>query len=181
MVCCTWQSASGCDPIVIGSETQSKPFVGHSKIAVATNSNRVGPYGSDFLRNYPDIGPLTAVVREAIVTETVVEIAQQHDIVFQHDIRAAPTAATRTAPETSTTARAPAAPDCRSTVSAAAREPRPAAMTHARSRPEISASGSCTVARSLTPGSRCPVYGLAVNQVNGQDFSCMVEIAPERS
>ena len=149
--------------------------VGHPKIAVATDSDRVGSYGSDFLRNHPDIGLLAAIVGEAVITKTVVEAAQQHDIVLQHDIRAAPTTATpttatpATAPETSTTTEAPAARDRRSPVSAAAREPRPAAreprpaaMTHARSRAEISGSGSCSVACSHTPGTRCPMHGLAI-------------------
>ena len=85
-----WQPAPGCDPIVIGSERQSEPFVGHPKIAVATDSDRVGSYGSDFLRNHPDVGLLAAVVSKAVVTETVVESAQQCDIVLQPDIRAAP-------------------------------------------------------------------------------------------
>jgi hypothetical protein len=61
---------------VVGSERQSEPFVGHPKIAVTTDSDRVGSYGSDFLRNHPDIGPLAAIVSEAVITETVVEAAQ---------------------------------------------------------------------------------------------------------
>ena len=106
-----WQPAPGCGPIVIGSERQSEPFVGHPKIAVATDSDRIGSYGSDFLRNHPDIGLLAAVVREAVVTETVVEPAQQHDIVLQPDVRATPTTATAaaTAKSATATAKAPAA------------------------------------------------------------------------
>jgi hypothetical protein len=137
-----WQKATGCGPVVIGSERQSEPFVGYPKIAVATDSDRVGSYGSDLLRNHPDIGLLAAVVSEAVVTKAVVEPAQQHDIVLQLDVRATPATATAatTAEATATTAaeattaaaaKAPAAPDCCSTVSAAGREPRPAAMTHA--------------------------------------------------
>src|SRR3954454_19129195 len=98
------QPASGCDPGVVRSERQSEPLVGHSKIAVVTDSDRIGSYGPDFLRNHPDIGFLAAVIGEAIITETVVEPAQQHDIVLQQDIRAAPTAATTATAATPTTA-----------------------------------------------------------------------------
>jgi hypothetical protein len=94
VVSCLWQPAPECGPIVIGSERQSEPFVGYPKIAVATDSDRVGSYGSDFLRNHPDIGLLATIVRETVVTETVVEPAQQYDIVLQHDIRATPTTTT---------------------------------------------------------------------------------------
>ena len=69
------QPAARCDPIVIGLERQSEPFVGHPKIAVATDGDRIGSYGSDFLRNHPYIGFVATVIREAVVTETVVEPA----------------------------------------------------------------------------------------------------------
>jgi len=48
-------------PIVVGSERQFKPFVRYSKIAVATDGDRIRSYGSDFLRNQSDIGLLAAV------------------------------------------------------------------------------------------------------------------------
>ena len=83
----------------MGSERQSEPFVGYPKIAVATDKGRIRSYGSDFLRNHPDIGLLAAVVREAVVTETVVEPAQQYDIVLQPDVRPAPTTAPPAAAE----------------------------------------------------------------------------------
>ena len=85
----------------------------HPKIAVATDSDRIGSHGFDLLRNHPDIGLLAATVREAVVTKTIVEPTQQHDIVLQHNIRAAPTTATAAAAaESSTTAKAPAAAEC---------------------------------------------------------------------
>ena len=138
------QPAARCSPIVIGSERQSEPFVRHPKIAVATDSDRIGSYGSDFLCNHSDIGLVATVVREAVVTETVVEPAQQHDIVLQLDVRAAPTAATaattaKAAAATAAKASAATAAECRRP-SAAAGEPGPATMTDARRRPEISGS-----------------------------------------
>jgi hypothetical protein len=90
---------------MIRSERQSEPFVRHPKIAVATECDRLGSYRSDFLCNRPDVGLLAAVVREAVVAETIVELTQQYDIVLQPDIRPAPTTA------------------------------RPATITHARGRP----------------------------------------------
>jgi hypothetical protein len=69
------QPAARCDPIVIGLERQSEPFVGHPKIAVATYGGRIGSYGSDFLCDHSDIGLVATVVREAVVTEGVVEPA----------------------------------------------------------------------------------------------------------
>ena len=141
-----WQPTPGCDPIVIRSERQSKPLVRHPKIAVATDSDRVGPYGSDFLCNHPDVTLLAAVIGEAVVTEAVVEPAQQHDIVLQLDVRAAPTAATAAATAKATAATAAkassaTAAECRRpSAAAAAGEPGPATMTDARRRPEISGS-----------------------------------------
>src|ERR1700755_2588421 len=112
------QPASGCGPFVIGCGRQPEPFVGHPKIAVATDSDRVGPYGSDFLRNHPDIGLLAAIVREAVITETVVEPAQQYDIVLQPDTRPPPAAASPT-PKAAAASETPAAPECGSSMSAA--------------------------------------------------------------
>jgi hypothetical protein len=66
------QPAAGCSPIVVGSERQSQPFVRHPKIAVAADSDRIGSYGSDFLRNHSDVDLLATVVGEAVVTEAVV-------------------------------------------------------------------------------------------------------------
>lgn len=135
----TLESASGCDPIVIGLERQSEPFVGHPKIAVATNSDRVGSYGSDFLRNHPDIGLLAAVVFEAVVTKAIIEPTQQHDIMLQPDVRATTAAATTAAAESSSTSKASSATGRHGSVPTAG-EPGPAAMTHACSRPGISGS-----------------------------------------
>jgi hypothetical protein len=144
-----WQPAPGCGPIVVGSERQSEPLVRYPQIAVATDKGRVGSDGSDFLRNHSDIGLLAAVIREAVVTETVVEPAQQHHIVFQSDIR--PPTATTTSPsaaaaaaETTTTPSATAAPECGS--------PSPTSRTHAGGRPVIPGSRSrARAARSHVP------------------------------
>ena len=110
-----WQPAPGCGPIVVGSERQSEPLVRYPQISVATVKGRVRSDGSDFLRNHSDIGLPAAVIREAVVTETVVEPAQQHHIMFQSDIRP-PTATTTTTPsaaaETTTTPSGTAAPEC---------------------------------------------------------------------
>ena len=120
------QPASGCGPIVVGLERQSKPFVRHPKITVATDSDRIRSYGPDFLRNHPDICLVAAVIGEAVITEAVVEPAQQHDIVLQLDVRAAPTAATAT-----TTAKAAAA----TTAKAAATAAKPPPPRNAAARP----------------------------------------------
>jgi hypothetical protein len=86
---------------MIRSERQSEPFVRHPKIAVATECDRLGSYRSDFPGNHPDVGLLAAVVREAVLAETIVEPAQQYDIVLQPDIRPALTTATPAAAESS--------------------------------------------------------------------------------
>ena len=125
MVGWLWQPAPGCGPIVVGSERQSEPLVRYPQISVATDKGRVRSDGSDFLRNHSDIGLLAAVIREAVVTETVVEPAQQHHIVFQSDIRP-PTATTTTTPS----AAASAAAETTTTPNAAARPP-PAERTPA--------------------------------------------------
>jgi len=77
------QQRAGFNPIVIGSERQSEPFIRHPKIAVAADSDRIGSYSPHFLRHHSHVGLLATVVGEAVVTEAVVQPAQQHDIVFQ--------------------------------------------------------------------------------------------------
>jgi len=103
-------------------ERQPKPFVRHPKITVATDSDRIRSYGPYFLRNHSDIGLVAAVIGEAVITEAVVEPTQQHDIVLQLDVRAAPTAATAT-----TTAKAAAATATKASPAAAAECRRPSA------------------------------------------------------
>jgi hypothetical protein len=66
------QQPAGCNPIVIGSERQSEPFIRHPKIAVVADSDRIGSYSPHFLRNHSDIDLLATVVGKAIVTEAVV-------------------------------------------------------------------------------------------------------------
>jgi hypothetical protein len=145
-----WQPAPGCGPIVVGSERQSESLVRYPQIAVATDKGRVGSDSSDFLRNHPDIGLLAAVVSEAVVTETVVEPAQQYDIVFQSDIRpptattTTPSAAASAAAETTTTPSATGTPECGS--------PSPTGRTHASGVPVIPGSRSrARAARSHVP------------------------------
>ena len=128
----------------------------HPKIAVATDSDRIGSHGSDLLRHHSDIGLLAAIVREAVVAETVIEPAQQHDIVLEHDIRAAPATATAAAAaEASATSKAPAAVECGSPPPAAG-EPAPAAIA-ARRRPEMPGSRSCAVRRPARRATRSHV------------------------
>ena len=109
--------ASGDDPPVIRPELEAEPFVIDPKIAVAAASDRIGSHRLHFLRDHTDVGLFAAIVCEAVVTKTVVEPTEQHDVVLEPDVRPAPTTAS------AATAKAATAPPPRK---AAARRPPPA-------------------------------------------------------
>lgn len=96
------------------------------------------------MRDDSDIGFLTAIVRKAVIAQSIVKPAEQHDIMLQSDVRATPAAAT-SAPEASaaapsTTAETTTAVECGRSVSSPG-EPRPSsAVAHAGGRSDITGS-----------------------------------------
>jgi hypothetical protein len=57
-----------------------------AKIAVAASLHCIGPYRADLLRHYADIGFFAAVIGEAVVTQSVLQVTQQHDVVLERDV-----------------------------------------------------------------------------------------------
>src|SRR5262249_60107034 len=84
------------------------------QMAVGAAPDRARPHLLHFLRDHADIGPVAAVVGEAIEAKAVVEPADEHDVVLERNV-GAPAAAT--AAETSATA---AAAEATATTEAAA-------------------------------------------------------------
>ena len=79
----------------------------HPEIAVAAALDGVGPHCIDLLRHHADIGLVAAVVGKAIVAESVFQMAEQHNVVLERDVRsasAATSAATAAAEAASTAA-----------------------------------------------------------------------------
>src|SRR5215472_9432172 len=97
------------DPRVIALERHSEPVVEDPEIAVPTARHRPRHDGLHFLRNHAHIGTVAAVVAEAVESQPVVEMAEQHDVVLERDIGSpAATAATAAAAATTEPAAAPA-------------------------------------------------------------------------
>src|SRR3954468_3494443 len=85
-----------CKPIPIGAERQTERLILHPQVAVAAPPHGIWHHVFDFLRDHADIGLLAAEIAEAIVAETVGEMAEQDNVMLQCDVRPPPTAATTT-------------------------------------------------------------------------------------
>ena len=57
-----------------------------AQIAILTSRNGVRYNGLYFLRHHADIGPIAAVIAEAIVAYAVVQTAKQDDVVLERDV-----------------------------------------------------------------------------------------------
>jgi hypothetical protein len=99
------------------TELETEPFVMDPQIPVAAMCDRVGSHRLHFLRDHPDIDLVAAVI-----TKTVVEPAEQHDILLEVDVRAAPTTTTAAAStKSSASAETSATAKCRGPVPTAGR------------------------------------------------------------
>src|SRR5664279_975790 len=74
------------DPIFPGLHAQAELIVIDPQIAVAATHDSIGHDGLDFLRHHADIGLVAAIVAEAVEAETVVEMAEQDDVMLGADI-----------------------------------------------------------------------------------------------
>ena len=109
------------DPLIVGLERDAKLVVEYPQIAVAAAHDRGRHDCLDFLSNDTDIRFVAAIIAEAIEAETVIETAEQVDVVLQGNIRAPSAAASAPAstssppsPPPKPPANAPAAaPQCR--------------------------------------------------------------------
>src|SRR5262245_11291702 len=124
------------DPFLIGLEREAEPVIKHSEGAIAIAHDSFRHHCLHFLRNHADIGTIAAVVAEAVIAKSVRQMAEENEIVLEHDIgssAAAATAATTaaTAAESATTS---------------ATESTTAAHSHATARP----GEACTPARGVT-------------------------------
>src|SRR5262245_41920924 len=79
--------------MLVGLKLDPELFVEDSQIAVAAAHNGAGHDRLHLLRHHADIGPVAAVVAEAIIAEAVVEMAEQNDVMLEHDVRSPPAAA----------------------------------------------------------------------------------------
>ena len=108
----TRQMRASRHPLVVGLERQPEPVVGNAHVTVDAARYSFGHHDLHLLRHHPDIGGVSAIVDEAIITEAVVEPPEQHDIVLEAHIwsgRAPPPPRPPTAAPSAAEA-APAAP-----------------------------------------------------------------------
>src|SRR5882757_858527 len=127
-------------PIVIGAERQSEFLVVDPQVAVATTCHCIRHHALHLLRHYADIGLAAAKIAEAVIAETVGEMAEQDDVMLQRDVGTTPaatTSATETATATSAAETTSSTGKCRTTAAAArhARHARPPARGCRRRRP----------------------------------------------
>src|SRR5262249_24330763 len=101
-----WNPCAGSNPPVVALELHAELVVEDAQVTVAAAHDSIRPDGLHFLSHHADIGLVSAVVDEAVVAETIVEMAEKHDVVLERDIRApaAATAASATATAATTTA-----------------------------------------------------------------------------
>src|SRR3954466_5657649 len=125
--------------MLVAFEVDPELAVAHAQITVLAAHHRVGPYRLHLLGDHADVGAGAAVVDEAVEAETVLEMAEQRDVMLQPDVgapaaAAATTAASATAAATHTAATAPAAP-AGPTATASGQAGSAAAAAHARAAP----------------------------------------------
>ena len=80
------------DPLIVCLESQTEHVVAHTQRAVRTAAHRCGPDELHLLRHHPDIGLVAPIVAEAVEPKSVVEAAEQCDILLQ--VYVGPTTAT---------------------------------------------------------------------------------------
>src|ERR1700733_7259006 len=85
-------------PRVVGLEFDAKLVVVDAEITVAALRDGLRHHGLHFLRHYADIGSIAAVVGETIETKTVIEAAEQHDVVLEPNVGATSSATPRPPP-----------------------------------------------------------------------------------
>ena len=76
----------------------------NAEISIPVTLDRIGPHHADLLRHHADIGPLAAVIGEAIIAQAVLQMTEQDDVVLERDVRAASAATSTTAAESTAAA-----------------------------------------------------------------------------
>ena len=96
-----WVSCTTGKPVGVGTELQSQLFVVDAEIPVPAAGHGFRHQILHFLRDDADIGLAAAEIAEAVVTETVREMAEQFNVMLQFDVGASSTAAAAEAASTS--------------------------------------------------------------------------------
>jgi len=79
--------SAGSDPVAIGLEFYTQPFIVYSQIAVSALSHRLRSHALYFLREHSNIGSVMPVVAEVIESVAVLKTPKKYDIVLQSDVR----------------------------------------------------------------------------------------------
>ena len=80
-------------PLVVSLESNVELAVEHPQVTIAVARHRLRHDGLDFLRYDPDKGLFAAVIAEAVEAKSIVEMAEQGDIVFERNVGPASAAA----------------------------------------------------------------------------------------
>lgn len=86
--------------MLVSLKLDSDLFVIDAQVSIAVANDRLRHHLLHFLGNHADIGTIAAVITEAIVAEAVGEMAEQDDVVFDHDVGPPPATSTTTAATT---------------------------------------------------------------------------------
>src|SRR5262245_18450895 len=88
-----WNARARRKPLLVGLEAQPEHVIANAQHAVVATRHRIRTHELHLLPHDADIGLVAAVVGEAIEPKTVVEMAEQHDVVLDVDVGATATAA----------------------------------------------------------------------------------------
>src|SRR5258705_738374 len=79
-------------PVPIGAELQSELFIVDAEISVAAARHCLRHQPLHLLSHHPDIDLAAAEIAEAVIAEAIVEMAEQHDVMLQREVRTPATA-----------------------------------------------------------------------------------------
>jgi hypothetical protein len=99
-----WNLRAARKPIVVAAEFETELFVVDPEIAVTAARHGVRHHPLHLLRDHTDIGLVTAGIAEPVVTETVLEITKQNNVVLQSEVGAPAAASTAAASTVETSA-----------------------------------------------------------------------------
>src|SRR5216684_947299 len=155
------------NPRVVGLEGQSELVVEDSQVAIAAAHDRLRHYAAHLLRDHAHIGLVAAVVAEAVEAESVVETAEQHDVVLERDVGSPPASAAAAESSSSSAAATESAAAGGKACTAHAAEARLTARgLHARrlAGPRIESRVAPRTAARRRPVRRLPLVGSAARR-----------------
>ena len=92
------QARARSEPLIVALEVDAEPIVVHAQDALRIAADRIRPHELHLLRHDADIALVAAVVAEAIESKSVIETAEERDVVLDADVGAASAATSYRSP-----------------------------------------------------------------------------------